>query len=63
METNKLESQLAVFESDKSIGLVYTGKEMIYEELGLNYCSTSRKQGDMSRDILIGNFIGSTSWL
>ena len=58
---NKLESQLVVFESDKSIGLVYTGKEMIYEELGLNYCSTSRKQGDMSRDILIGNFIGSTS--
>lgn len=57
----KLEKQLVVMESDKSIGLVYTGTHTIYVDCHIEYNSIPSLQGDMSRRILYDNFAGSTT--
>lgn len=57
----KLEEQLAVMESDNSIGLVYTGTHSIYVDDGIEYDSFPEMEGNMSRKILLSNFIGSTT--
>lgn len=58
--STKLESQLAVFKSDNSIGMVYTGINVIYVKEKLTYYSLSRKGGDLSKDILLKNVVGAT---
>ncbi|GEN51437.1 glycosyltransferase family 2 protein [Alkalibacterium pelagium] len=57
---HKLESQLSVFNSDSSIGMVYTGINVIYVKEDLTYYSLSGKGGDLSKDILLKNVIGAT---
>ena len=58
---HKLEQQLEVFESDKEIGLVYTGFNSIYVDEGVSYLSRPSISGDLSHKILFKNFIGTTS--
>lgn len=58
---NKLEEQMDVFNSSKDIGLVYTGTNVIYNELGLSYKSIPYKDGDLSEEIMLNNYIGTTS--
>lgn len=58
--SNKLESQLSIFNSDSSIGMVYTGINVIYVKEDLTYYSLSGKGGDLSKDILLKNVIGAT---
>ena len=58
---SKLEQQLMLFESDKSIGLVYTGTHVIYVDEKIEYDSNPKSHGDLSKDILFSNCIGSTT--
>lgn len=57
----KLEKQVAVMESDASVGLVYTGVRIIYVNEKVSYNSKSRVCGDLSKTILLDNYIGTTS--
>lgn len=57
----KLEKQLAVFQSDNSIGLVYTGSNLIYVHENIEYKNTPGHSGDLSKQILFNNIIGTTS--
>lgn len=58
---NKLEKQMAIMESDAEIGLVYTGVQIIYVNEKVVYSSKARACGDLSKDILLDNSIGTTS--
>jgi len=58
---DKIESQLKIFSTDEKIGLVYTGKEIIYPDENLKYTSITYAEGDLSRKILVRNEIGGTS--
>lgn len=58
---DKLASQLAVMNSSDKIGLVYTGVCSIFINEGIKYNITKKKSGDLSKDILISNYIGTTS--
>lgn len=60
-ELDKLEAQMKVFEKDNSVGLVYTGINIIYVNEDINYNSLSEYKGDLSKEILIRNIIGATS--
>src|SRR5690625_1266873 len=60
-ELDKLESQIKVFEKDQTIGLVYTGINIIYVNENVKYNSLSGYRGDLSKEILIRNIIGATS--
>src|SRR5699024_11017436 len=44
-----------------NIGLVYSGAEIIYDNLKLSYQTKPSKAGDLSKEILEMNYIGSTS--
>lgn len=57
----KLEMQLEVMNSQPDVVLVYTGVKHIYVDEGVEYTSLPKKQGDLSKEILLGNWIGSTS--
>ncbi len=57
----KLALQMDVFEQNKRVGLVYTGVNIIYANEGITYCSLPANEGDLSKRILIGNCIGTTS--
>lgn len=57
----KVEESMKLFDEDKSVGLVFTDKEIIYEEEGISYYSHSHFRGNAAKEILISNFIGSTS--
>lgn len=57
---SKLEAQIDVFNSDSSIGMVYTGINVIYVKENVTYYSLSGKKGDLSKDILMKNVIGAT---
>lgn len=57
----KVEESMKLFDEDKNIGLVFTDKEIIYEEEGISYYSHSHFGGNAAREILLTNFIGSTS--
>lgn len=52
---------MKLFNEDKHIGLVFTDKEIIYEEEGIFYYSHSKSRENAAREILLTNFIGSTS--
>lgn len=58
--SSKLEAQMEVFKSDSSIGMVYTGINVIYVKENLTYYSLSGKGGDLSKDILLKNVVGAT---
>ena len=57
----KIEKQLKIMESDPEIGLVYTGTHNIYVDLGITYDSKPVQHGDLSKDILLFNIVGSTT--
>lgn len=57
----KLEEQITLMESDDNIGLVYTGTHVIYVDEKIKYSSLPNKCGDLSREILFVNCIGSTT--
>lgn len=59
----KLEKQVQVMERDRKIGLVYTGKQIIYwiNRKKIDYYSSAKYQGDLSKKILFQNVIGTTS--
>ena len=57
----KLEKQMAVMESDREIGLVYTGVRVIYVNEDVEYASVPKAEGDLSTEILLDNIIGTTS--
>jgi glycosyltransferase involved in cell wall biosynthesis len=56
----KLEKQLALFERDGSVGLVYTGVEVLHGTK-TSYCIKPKLKGDLSKLILTFNYIGTTS--
>lgn len=58
---NKLEKQLQVLNSDEEIGLVYTGIKQIYPEKNIVFRTTPKHKGDLKKDILFRNYIGTTS--
>lgn len=58
---DKLEMQIDIFKSNNKIGLVYTGKKVIYVNEKKEYSSISKLQGDLSKEILKKNVIGTTS--
>ncbi len=58
---SKLYKQLQIFEKDESIGLVYTGAEVIHTAYDSKYKIMPQKMGDLSTSILTFNYIGTTS--
>jgi glycosyltransferase involved in cell wall biosynthesis len=56
----KLEKQMKLFE-DNSVGLVYTGSEIIYTYYDIKYKNIPRNRGDLFKKVLIRNCIGTTS--
>ena len=59
--SDKLKKQMAVFESDSSVGLVYTGSKAIYVNDKVSYAIIPKQKGDLKKEILLGNCIGTTS--
>ena len=59
--SNKIEKQLALMEADSEVGLVYTGINCIYVNEGISYSFKPYLRGDLSKEILFKNCIGSTS--
>lgn len=57
----KIELQVALMKADERLGLVYTGTHVIYVDEGIEYNSHPEKKGDLSKDILFSNYIGSTT--
>lgn len=60
-ESHKIELQVREFSKNSKVGLVYTGIEIIYKDNGVSYKSLPTKTGDLSKEILIHNCIGTTS--
>jgi glycosyltransferase involved in cell wall biosynthesis len=58
---SKLSKQMQVFEKDESIGIVYTGADVIHTAYDTKYKITPQKMGDLSMSILTFNYIGTTS--
>src|SRR5690606_29508074 len=57
----KIDKQLAVFDKDPSIGLVYSNRNVVNEEGELIRKINSQKSGHLYPDILFENIIGTTS--
>lgn len=57
----KIELQMKEFIENPKVGLVYTGVNIIYDDLKVSYSSIPQKTGDLSKDMLITNCIGTTS--
>ena len=57
----KIAKQLSVMQSDNDTVLVYTGCNIIYVNDGVKYSALPKLQGDLSKLILLDNFVGSTS--
>lgn len=57
----KIEKQVALMEADNEVGLVYTGINCIYVNEGISYLSNPQLRGDLSKEILFRNCVGSTS--
>ncbi len=58
---SKLEKQLRLFRSNEKMALAYTGVSVIYVNEKINYSFLPKNEGNLSRTILLGNCIGSTS--
>ena len=57
----KIEKQVALMESDTSVGLTYTGINCIYVNEDISYPFIPTLKGDLSKEILFQNCVGSTS--
>lgn len=58
----KVEDSLRLFESNNDIGLVFTGKRVICVNEGISFYSRSHfNSDDAAEEILVDNFIGTTS--
>lgn len=57
----KLEKQMEVFMSNEAIGLVYSEINVIYAKENVKYRAFGGDTGDLSREILLNNVVGSTS--
>lgn len=57
----KIEKQVALMEADDEVGLVYTGINCIYVNEDISYTFIPKLRGDLSKEILFQNCIGSTS--
>lgn len=57
----KIEKQVAVLNKNPEAGLVYAAVRSIYVNEGIDYCFFPKYEGDLSKRILIGNCIGTTS--
>lgn len=58
---DKLESQYKIIENNLNIGLVYTGIKIMYIRENTSYSYLGLQEGDLSKEILKGNIIGTTS--
>lgn len=59
--STKLEKQLNILIHNPNIGIVYTGIKSIYVNESLDYENIPSKKGDLSKEILFRNYIGTTS--
>jgi glycosyltransferase involved in cell wall biosynthesis len=57
----KIEKQMELMNADHEVGLVYTGINCIYVNEGIKYTFKPTSRGDLSKEILFQNCIGSTS--
>ena len=57
----KIEKQMELFARNKNLGLVYTGKQIIYMKEEIDYSSIPNDAGDLKDKILLSNIIGTTS--
>ncbi len=55
----KIEKQIQLINDE--VGLVYTGVKIIYVNEKIEYTFISKKKGDLSKEILLDNCIGTTS--
>ena len=60
-QPTKLSEQIRILINNRSIGLVYTGANVINVHHNVNYKITPKKRGDLSHSILTYNHIGTTS--
>lgn len=57
----KTELQMALFEKDQEVGLVYSGQNCIYTDTGVSYSSHPMWRGDLSKKIFLRGEIGTPS--
>ena len=57
----KLKKQMHIILSDESVGIVYTGARAVYENENIDYSIIPHYKGDLSKQILFGNCIPTTS--
>lgn len=57
----KIEKQVALMKADDEVGLVYTGINCIYVNENISYPFIPKLRGDLSKEILFRNYVGSTS--
>jgi len=60
-EQTKLEKQTKILDDRTNIGLVYTGKKVVFPSLNISYENLPKETGDLSKKIFYSNYIGSTS--
>lgn len=58
---NKIEKQMELFSNDEKVGLVGCGINVINTIINKNYTNIFTYHGDLSKEILYSNLIGSTS--
>ncbi len=58
---DKLEKQMKIFSASPEVGLVYTGSKAIYVNDKVSYAIVPKRKGNLKREILLGNCIGTTS--
>ena len=56
----KLDKQMKLFK-DESVGLVYTGSQVVYDFYDISYYNIPKDRGDLFKKVLIRNCIGTTS--
>lgn len=59
--SNKIEKQCSILDNNPEVGLVYTAVKSIYVNEKLSYNFYPKYVGDLSKTILFGNCIGTTS--
>lgn len=57
----KLEKQIAIFQQNESIGLVYAGVNIVQQDKGTHYFTIPKDKGNLSKEILFRNCITTTS--
>lgn len=58
---DKIQKQVAALQNNEKAGLVYTGSKIIYTNSGNTYVNSPQKKGDLSKEILMKNYVGTTS--